>query len=208
MKKISIILSVLVFLVSTFLLINSKTGEEINDDLIGCCPIENENQLSDEYDPTETKGEYLGQTVNVPPIIDSFAYVLGEQAGNKRIEVNLSNQHVYAYDGSSLVFDFVVSTGKWYPTPRGSFTIARKVRAQKMSGGNRALGTYYYLPNVPWVMFFGNSKIPWSRGFSFHGTYWHNNFGQPMSHGCVNMKIPDSEQLFNWAPIGTPVTIY
>ncbi|OGG02372.1 hypothetical protein A2W14_00430 [Candidatus Gottesmanbacteria bacterium RBG_16_37_8] len=171
-------------------------------------PNEQTAQLSDEYDPSLTEGEYLGNTVKIPSIIDSFAYVLGEQVGAKRIEVNLQNQHVYGFDGNSKLFDFIVSTGKWAPTPRGTFTIARKVRAQKMSGGNKANNTYYYLPNVPWVMFFGNSKIPWYRGFSFHGTYWHNNFGTPMSHGCVNMKTPEAEQLFNWAPIGTPVIIY
>ena len=77
-----------------------------------------------------------------------------------------------------------------------------------MSGGNRAIGTYYYLPGVPWVQFFGNAQIPWSRGYSFHGTYWHNNFGHPMSHGCINMKTPDAKWLYDWAPMGTPVNIY
>lgn len=175
---------------------------------IGCLPHENENQISDQFDPAATSGEYFGTNVTVPPINDSFAFVLGEQVGAKRIEVNLANQHVYAFEGNSLLFDFIVSTGKWYPTPRGTFTIERKVRAQKMSGGNKANNTYYYLPNVPWVMFYGNSQIPWYRGFSFHGTYWHNNFGQPMSHGCINMKTPEAEQLFAWAPVGTPVIVY
>lgn len=176
---------------------------------IGCCPIENPDSLHDTYDPTLTTGEYHGKTVFVPSLEQSLASsVLGESAGNKRIEVNLGAQHVYAYEGDTRVFDFVVSTGKWAATPRGEFAIARKVRSQKMSGGSQALGTYYYLPNVPWVMFFGNGAIPWSRGFSFHGTYWHNNFGTPMSHGCINMKIPDAEALYHWAPEGTPIHIY
>lgn len=203
MKKITIFISVFSFLISTFLLM-----ENLESVPVGCCPIENESQLSEKYDPNATSGEYLGQTVNVPSIKEEIAYVLGEQAGAKRIEISLSNQRVYAFDGSTKVFEFIVSTGKWAPTPKGTFTIQRKVRAQKMSGGNKAIGTYYYLPNVPWVMFFGNKQIPWSRGFSLHGTYWHNNFGQPMSHGCVNMKTPEAQQLYNWAPIGTPVIIY
>src|SRR3989344_5829360 len=89
--------------------------------------------------------------------------------------------------------------------------------------GNGAINTYYYLPNVPFVQFFGNSEIPWSRGFSLHGTYWHDKFGTPQSHGCVNMKTPDAEKLYYWtAPVvtgkgatkatgdnpGTPVIIY
>jgi hypothetical protein len=67
-----------------------------------------------------------------------------------------------------------------------------------MSGGSQALGTYYYLPNVQFVQFFGNDEIPWSRGFSFHGTYWHENFGVPMSHGCINMRNEDAEKLYYW----------
>lgn len=164
--------------------------------------------LSQGFDPQATRGEYEGKIVSVPPINDTLASVLGETAGNKRIAVDLTNQKVYAFENDSLVYDFTVSTGKWAPTPRGNFSIQRKVRAQKMSGGNPAIGTYYYLPNVPWVMFFGNTQIPWSRGYSFHGTYWHNNFGHPMSHGCINMKTPDAAVLYSWAPEGTPVQIY
>ncbi|KKP46220.1 MAG: hypothetical protein UR39_C0014G0011 [Candidatus Woesebacteria bacterium GW2011_GWA1_33_30] len=68
-----------------------------------------------------------------------------------------------------------------------------------MEGGKKELNTYYYLPNVPYVMFFANDQIPAYRGFSFHGTYWHNNFGQPMSHGCINMKTEEAGLLYNWA---------
>jgi len=67
-----------------------------------------------------------------------------------------------------------------------------------MSGGNPAIHTYYYLPNVPYVMFFSNDQIAQSRGFSLHGTYWHDNFGHPMSHGCVNMRTADAETLYYW----------
>lgn len=161
------------------------------------------------YDPKNTQGEFVGKTVYSQAIPDEnlATQVLGD-ASDKRIEVDLSRQRVYAFEGGNKVFDFLVSSGKWAPTPKGTFYIARKVRAQAMTGGNRANGTYYYLPNVPYVMFFGNYQIPWIRGFSFHGTYWHNNFGQPMSHGCVNMTIPDSGSLYSWTPIGTKVVVY
>jgi len=53
------------------------------------------------------------------------------------------------------------------------------------------LGTYYYLPNVPCTQYF-------YKGYGLHGAYWHDNFGHPMSHGCVNMRISDSCQLFEW----------
>ena len=66
-----------------------------------------------------------------------------------------------------------------------------------MSGGSGA--DYYNLPNVPYVMFFSNNQVPASAGFSLHGTYWHNNFGHRMSHGCVNMKTTDVAKLYEWA---------
>ena len=105
---------------------------------------------------------------------------------------------VYAYEGNTKVMEFLVSTGKWGKTPTGEFTIAYKTESQKMSGGSKALHTYYYLPNVPYVQFFGNDKIPWGRGFSFHGTYWHDKFGTPQSHGCINMRTEDAKALFEW----------
>lgn len=120
-------------------------------------------------------------------------------AQDKRIEVDLTAQKVYAYEGERRVYEFTVSTGKWAPTPTGEFRIWVKVRSQKMSGGDKTLGTYYYLPNVPYVMFFYNDKIAKMRGFSFHGTYWHDNFGHPMSHGCVNMRTEDAKVLYEWA---------
>ena len=130
--------------------------------------------------------EFHGETI-IPPLIGELAMsplgVLGANTADKRIEVDLSNQKVYAFEGDRKVYEFVVSTGKWAPTPTGEFTIWAKVRSQKMSGGDRALHTYYYLPNVPYVMFFSNNEIAKMRGFSLHGTYWHENFGHPMSHG-------------------------
>lgn len=122
----------------------------------------------------------------------------------KRIEVDLTNQKVYAFESGRKVHEFLVSTGKWAPTPTGEFAIWAKVRSQKMSGGDRARGTYYYLPNVPYVMFFSNNEIAKMRGFSFHGTYWHENFGAPMSHGCINMRIEEAKVLYEWA--NPPVT--
>ncbi len=178
-----------------------------SDEVLGCTNDASGKNVTG-YDPTSTVGEFEGKLVSVPPVdTQTVAQVLGD-ASDKRIEVDLGAQHVYAYEGSNRVFDFIVSTGKWALTPTGTFTIRVKVPAQKMSGGSKELGTYYYLPNVPWVMFFGNENIPASRGFSFHGTYWHNNFGQPMSHGCINMKIPDAGALYDWAPQGTKVVIY
>jgi lipoprotein-anchoring transpeptidase ErfK/SrfK len=116
--------------------------------------------------------------------------------GVRWIEVNLTEQRVYAWEGDVLINSFVVSTGTWAtPTVVGTFQIWNKTRIQTMSGPG------YSLPNVPWVMYF-------YKDYGFHGTYWHNNFGTPMSHGCVNLTIPDSEWLYNWASYGTTVKVH
>lgn len=117
------------------------------------------------------------------------------------IEVNLSQQRVYGWEGGNQVYNFLVSTGKWASTPTGNFRIWIKLAKTTMSGGSKALGTYYYLPNVPCTMYF-------YKGYGLHGTYWHNNFGQPMSHGCVNMRTEDACALFAWASVGTRVNIH
>jgi len=137
--------------------------------------------------------EDLAQSENIPPVLGQST------ADNKRIEVDLSKQHLYAYEGENLVLDFPVSTGKWYLTPTGDFRIWVKLRYTRMAGGNPATGTYYNLTNVPFTMYFYNDKISKSRGFGLHGAYWHNNFGHPMSHGCVNIKPEDAERLYYWA---------
>lgn len=112
------------------------------------------------------------------------------------IDVDLTAQRVYAYEGDTVVNSFLVSTGvPETPTVTGKYRIWIKVRVQDMSGPG------YYLRDVPYVMFF-------YKGYGFHGTYWHNNFGTPMSRGCVNLTIPDAEWLYNWASMGTVVNVH
>lgn len=163
----------------------------------------NHYQVQDGFDPSLATGVFDNRVVSVPSTLAELPTpsrkVLGETSGEKEIQVDLTNQRLYAYEGDNLVYTFLISSGKWGRTPTGTFTIANKFRFIGMSGGSAALHTYYNLPNVPYTMFFGNSEIPASKGFSFHGTYWHNNFGVPMSHGCINMKISEAGLLYNWA---------
>ncbi len=155
---------------------------------------------------------FNGQKI-VPPQIDLAkkkvpTKVLGEAAlsGEKHIYVDLSTQTLSAYQGDTLFMQTLISSGKSFPTPTGEFTIWEMLRATRMSGGSGA--NAYNLPNVPYVMFYSGSGIAAGRGFSLHGTYWHNNFGHPMSHGCVNMRTIDAEKIFYWAEIGTKITVY
>ena len=165
------------------------------------------------YDIKSLTGEFHGKIVTVPPQQQSRnlpTSVLGDtNPSQKHIYVDLSKQRLYAFEGSKLVYSFLVSTGLWNRTPIGDFKIWIKLRYTRMSGGNAAIGTYYNLPNVPYVMFFYNDQVPKESGYSLHGTYWHNNFGHPMSHGCVNMKTEEVAQLYGWVEdLGTIITIY
>ena len=98
---------------------------------------------------------------------------------------------LYAWEGNTLVASFVVSTGTWeHPTVTGDYHVYARYKYTDMSGPG------YYLPDVPNTQYF-------YQGYAIHGTYWHNNFGHPMSHGCVNMKATDVAKLYDWA---TPVS--
>jgi LysM repeat protein len=113
----------------------------------------------------------------------------------KQIVVVLSQQAVYAFENGQLLKSFVVSTGMpATPTVQGDYTIYVKYDSQRM------VGPGYDLPGVPWVMYF-------YQGYGLHGTYWHNNFGQTMSHGCVNMRTDEALWLYQWAPVGTAVRV-
>lgn len=149
-----------------------------------------------------SQGTFEGQKVLAPSVdlaaVSSKTAVLGAATapGEKHIYVDLTTQTLYAYQGKALVLKTLISSGKWHPTPTGDFTIWIKLRATRMTGGEGE--DYYDLPNVPYVMFFSNNEVPQYLGFSLHGAYWHNNFGHPMSHGCVNMRIVDAHALYDW----------
>lgn len=116
--------------------------------------------------------------------------------------VNIAQQRLYAYEGTQLVQETVVSTGiAAYPSPTGSFWVQQRVRSQRM------VGPGYDLPNVPFIQYFGNDQLSWQEGYALHGTYWHNNFGTPQSHGCINLTVDFAEWLWGWSGDAMPVEI-
>ncbi len=120
----------------------------------------------------------------------------GGSGGVRWFDVDLSDQRMYAYEGDTLVRSFIVSTGTWQtPTLTGRFKVWIKLRSAPMSGPG------YYLPDVPYIMYYDGD-------YGIHGTYWHNNFGVPMSHGCVNLSISDAEWAYNFASVGTVVNVH
>lgn len=117
----------------------------------------------------------------------------------KTIKVSLKEQRLRYYTGQYLVKEIKISSGiASMPTPKGKFTIDKKLPT------NLYAGPGYYFPNTKWNMRFKFNK---AGSFYIHGAYWHNAFGAPKSHGCVNVAYKDVETLYNWAPVGTPVTI-
>lgn len=189
------------YIFATYQDIGYKLGAGVNN--ISTTQYVNWIKSQQGYNQSASQATFLNSNVK----IDQTAFkntteVLGESVDdNKWIEISLSQQRLFLKDHGNTVASFLVSTGKWAPTPTGEWRIWTKLRYVRMTGGSQALGTYYDLPNVPFTMFF-------YQGFGIHGTYWHNNFGHPMSHGCVNMKTAEAEYVYNWASVGTRVKIY
>ena len=119
----------------------------------------------------------------------------------KWIEIDLSNFKLYAWEGNRKIYEFSISTGRpGYNTPTGEFRVWRKVLFQAYKGGSRERGDYYYLPNVPFSLFFGGGDVSNRKGYAIHGAYWHNDFGvKNRSSGCINVKPEEAGLLYNWA---------
>jgi hypothetical protein len=127
---------------------------------------------------------------------------------DKRIDINLATQTLTAFERDQQVFQVKVSSGVprskepengiSTATPQGRFNVYSKMPSKHMGDGNLMQGDLdldaYELVGVPWTIFFHEL----STGYAIHGTYWHNNFGWPMSHGCVNLRNADAKWLFRW----------
>jgi len=143
----------------------------------------------------------------VPP--EEFAPISPEaDPFDKRIDVSIAMQTLTAYEKDRVVFKTKVSTGipdrRNTPgliptdTPTGEFRVYSKMPSKHMGDGQLTADLdAYELPGVPWTTFFA------PNGVALHGTYWHNNFGMTMSHGCVNMRTEEAKWIFRWT---TPMT--
>jgi hypothetical protein len=136
--------------------------------------------------------------------------------GRRWIEVDVSENRLWAYQGNELIMTTLVSTGLGpNPTERGTFHIRMKFEKQTMSGfesgtgevlslGNNPVsgGSFWEVKDVPNVMYINTDAE------ALHGAYWHNNFGRPMSHGCINLPLDVADWMYGWAPIGTMVRVH
>jgi lipoprotein-anchoring transpeptidase ErfK/SrfK len=128
----------------------------------------------------------------------------GPQVGAyKEIVVSISQQAMWAYEGGELMASSYVSTGTAdlpeTVTPIGQHIVLTKYEKQTMEGviGGEA----YKVPDVPHILYFDD------LGNALHGAYWHSEFGAPRSHGCVNLPLDIAAWVYEWSPIGTPVTV-
>ena len=159
------------------------------------------------------------KTDNPAPVASPFSPMSPPSRGPKHIEVSIAEQVLRAYEGDTLVLETFVSTGvEPNHTETGRFRVRYKVPTEDMRGATDNQGT------VVWVVGDGGSAPPGSIPYgvpdvpnvmyvnldaeALHGAYWHNNFGQRMSHGCINLPLAVAAFLYGWAPLGTPVNVY
>lgn len=110
----------------------------------------------------------------------------------KWIEVDLTRQMLWAYEGGEEVFSAVISSGApGMATQVGRYRIQTKYESQHL------VGPGYSLPDVPYVQYY-------SGAFALHGAYWHDDFGTPVSHGCVNLRPEDAKWLYDWTDPAVP----
>lgn len=157
------------------------------------------------YRVFDASGVYHVSSLHVRPIPHEDLSPLSPDVppGKKRIEVNLTTQTLTAFEYDKPVFETKISSGANYPrkpgeistiTPRGDFRIFEKKPSVHMGNGNLFADVDdYELPGVSWVLYFTE------YGHAFHGTYWHENYGTPMSHGCINMRSSEARWLFRWS---------
>ena len=119
-----------------------------------------------------------------------------QQSSQRWIEIDLSRQRLIAWEGNTAVYAVVISSGKSStPTRTGTFAVETKYRVARMTGDD------YDVPDVPYTMYYDG-------GMAIHGAYWHNLFGNPVTHGCTNVAVNHAKWLFEWASVGTPVVVH
>jgi lipoprotein-anchoring transpeptidase ErfK/SrfK len=179
----------------TFTIFSSKMTKTIGS-LLGTIALA--TAISPVMPMLQSQADSVSVTIGMPV---AMAGPKSEMARLKKtnqrwIEVNLTTQRLIAWEGKNWVDARVISSGKSStPTLTGVFDIQTKYRSTTMSGAD------YSVPDVPHAMFYDG-------GYAIHGAYWHNNFGTPVSRGCVNMSESGAKWLYGWASVGTPVVIH
>lgn len=163
------------------------------------------------YRVFDAAGTYYVSSLHVRPIPHEELGPISPEVplSGKRIDVNLTTQTLVALEYDKPVFETKIASGApsvrkpGQPstvTPAGDFRVFEKKPSVHMGEGNLFADIDdYELPGVPWTMYFEDPNLSRPRGYAFHGTYWHDNYGTPMSHGCINMRTSEARWLFRWA---------
>lgn len=148
------------------------------------------------YTPVPAQTEFI-------PDFWQHEYEIPEEVGDSIwVEVDLSEQALYVHEGERLVAGFRISSGApGKDTRKGLFRIYAMYPSYPMWGPVIDGVPEYWIPDVPWAMFF-------HVDFAIHGAYWHDNFGAPQSHGCVNMNVNDAEWVYGNVRKGTYVHVH
>lgn len=174
--------------------------------LISGRPVQAETELYPDFyeetgiDSAESWAEPITVAASPPRQSDYTEWIEASiynlrHSSQRWIQVDLSNQQLTAWEGDTPVFSSTVSTGRASDaTPLGVYEIQAKYRTTRMQGDN------YDIPDVPYAMYFSGS-------YAIHGAYWHDDFGAPISSGCINLPLGDAAWLFDWARTGTTVVI-
>jgi len=127
--------------------------------------------------------------------------VLPGLTGPHWVDVSLSQQITTLFIGDTPVQQFCVSTGVpgTHDTPQGTFAVYAKWATANLH--SNAPGDSYYYADVKWV-------VPFNGAYYFHTAYWHNDFGTPVSHGCVNLREADAKVLYDFVSIGDKVVVH
>jgi len=150
--------------------------------------------------PTVTNTPTLPPTLTPLPTTTPFPTLptlpVGVVANGIWMDVDLTHQRLTAYQGTTLMRQFIISSGApQTQTKVGLFRVYAKNKSNNMASQE------YDVPAVPYVLFY-------DKDFAMHGAYWHNDFGKPVSHGCINLRVEDARWLFEWASVGTLVNIH
>jgi hypothetical protein len=144
-------------------------------------------------------GHFYFLPVQKASALDSAPVLEHSIAEEKKIIVGLDSQTLTYFEGERIIGEIKISSGlKRTPTPLGEFEVLVKRPVVHYAGPN------FNYPNTKWNLMFKRKE---GGNYYIHGAYWHSKFGQPMSGGCVNVSYADMEPLYNWAEVGTKVTI-
>lgn len=163
-------------------------------------------KVFDDYPPRQSTNHQWVPAVDVRRIPRVEMSPIHPFVGNKRIEVDLAAQLLSCFEGDDVVFTTLVASGiGGLSTPRGEHHVLLKQASRHMSnvpyeGMSQvevSSGDIFDLPGVPWNVFFD------LLGTAIHGAYWHNDFGIPRSHGCLNVSIDAARWIYRWVhPVG------